>query len=233
MKHSVVIKSNKYGIVVILDSQMDFSDLLEEVAAKFKESGNFFKGAQMAVAFEGRSLSQEQENKLVDTIMENSELNIACIVDQNKDREELFRQSIEERLAEVAPSEDSGQFYRGTLRSGQYLEAESSIIILGDINPGANVVATGNIIVLGSLKGTVYAGGNGDEHAFVVALDMDPMQIRIGDVIARSVDKAERKFRRSKRKSNSTIMEPRIAFVEDSNIYIEAITKDVLKDIPI
>ncbi len=232
MKNPVVIKSNRYGIVIILDKNMPFEELLDAVKDKFKEAGNFFKGTQMAVAFEGRILSFQEEEQIVDVISANSELNIACIIDQNPEKEEMFKQAIEERMAQVVQSsEDGGQFYRGTLRSGQTLEVESSIIILGDVNPGADVIASGNVVVLGSLKGTVYAGGNGDDHCFVVALDMDPIQIKIADVIARCSDDSLRNTRRYKRRNRSKIMQPQIAFVEDHNIYIESITKDILKDI--
>ena len=119
-----------------------------------------------------------------------------------------------------------GQFYKGTLRSGQVFEAESSIVILGDVNPGGRVIAKGNIIVLGSLKGNAFAGGDGNENAFVVALDMDPMQIRIGDVIARSSDSEPRK----KLKVSKTI-QPKIAFVDNGNIYIENLEQSVIDDI--
>lgn len=233
MKNPVVIKSNRYGIVVILDGEMPYDELLKAVEEKFKEAGNFFKDAQMAVAFEGRVLSVQEEEQLVDVISQNSKLDIACIIDQNPEREQLFKETIEEKMAQVVPqtSDDGGQFYRGTLRSGQSLEAENSIIILGDVNPGASVYAAGNVIILGSLKGIVYAGGNGDESCFVVALDMDPMQIRIADVIARCSDETVRNTKRYKRKSKSAVMQPQIAFVENHNIYIESITKDILKDI--
>lgn len=232
MKNSVLIKSNRYGIMVVLDKEKDFDELLLLVEEKFKESGSFFKGSKMAVSFEGRALSVEEERKLVDIISENSEIDIACVIDSNKDKEEMFKQAIEERMTNISASEEEGgQFYRGTLRSGQSLEAGNSIIILGDVNPGATVVATGNVIILGSLKGTVYAGGSGDEKSFVVALDMDPMQIRIGDVIARCSDETVRNVKRYRKKNHSSVMQPQIAFVEDGNIYIESITKNILKDI--
>lgn len=232
MKNSVVIKSNRYGIIVVLDKDKDFDELLEMVSEKFKESGSFFKGSKMAVSFEGRTLSVEEERKMLDAISDNSEIDIACVIDLDKDKEEVFKQAVEERIAQVAPScEEGGQFYRGTLRSGQSLDVGNSIIILGDVNPGATVVSAGNVVVLGSLKGTVYAGGNGDEKSFVVALDMDPMQIRIGDIIARCSDETARNVKRYRRKNNSSIMQPQIAFVEDGSIYIESITKDILKDI--
>ena len=128
---------------------------------------------------------------------------------------------VEDKLEQL--SSTTGQFYKGTLRSGQVLESESSIIILGDVNPGARVIAKGNIVVLGALKGLVYAGANGNQDAFVVALDMIPMQIRIGDVIARSSDGPPAKPAKT--------IDPKIAFVEDGNIYIEKLDKNSLSDI--
>ena len=126
--------------------------------------------------------------------------------------------------AKIAESSaHGGQFYKGTLRSGQVLESESSIIILGDVNPGGKVIAKGNVVVLGSLKGNIFAGANGDEDAFVVALEMDPMQIRIGSVIARCSD--------SVTKAKFIKGEPKIAYVEEGNIYIEKLEKEVLSDI--
>ena len=117
-----------------------------------------------------------------------------------------------------------GRFYKGTLRSGQVLESETSVIILGDVNPGARVISKGNVIVLGSLKGNIFVGAAGNENAFVAALSMEPMQIRIGDVIARCADNAPVKKKKAEDK-------PKIAYVEDGNIYIEPITKEVLNDI--
>ena len=121
------------------------------------------------------------------------------------------------------------QFYKGTLRSGQVLETESSVVILGDVNPGGKVIACGNVIVLGSLRGNIYAGANGNENAFVVALDMDPMQIKIADVIARSSDAPVVIKKRLKSKVKG--VQPKIAYVFEGNIYVEDFAQDVLEDI--
>ena len=66
-------------------------------------------------------------------------------------------------------------------------------MIIGDVNPGAKIIAKGNIVILGSLKGNAYAGAAGDESCFVTALDMDPVQIKIGNVIGRSADRGRGK----------------------------------------
>lgn len=222
-----MLKSNKYGINLILDHSMDFEELLKCILERFKESEVFFKNAKMAISFEGRKLTQEEEFRIVDTITSNTSVNIICILDNDALREELTRQKIERFEEEQAGK--TGEFYRGTLRSGQVLDCESSIIVLGDVNPGAKIISKGSIVVLGALKGTAYAGANGNEQSFVAALEMDPIQIKIGEIIARSADKAPAPKRRI-RKEKITV-EPQVAIVKDGNIYIEPITKGLLNNI--
>ena len=111
----------------------------------------------------------------------------------------------------------------GVVRSGQVIEVSGDILVVGDVNPGARVISKGNVVVLGCLKGLVFAGANGNHDSFVVALEMAPMQIRIGDVIARSSDSVQLK--------PSKTVDPKIAFVDDNNIYIEKLDKNVLSDI--
>ena len=227
MSKPVMLKSNKYGINLILDSSMDFEELLGHILERFKESEGFFKNAKMAISFEGRRLTQEEEFRIVDTITSNTSVNIICILDNDALREELVRQKVERFEEEQAGR--TGEFYRGTLRSGQVLDCESSIIILGDVNPGAKIISKGSIVVLGALKGTAYAGANGNEQSFVAALEMDPLQIKIGEIIARSADKSPAPKRRL-RKEKVTV-EPQVAIVQDGNIYIGPITKGLLNNI--
>lgn len=228
MSKPVVLKSNKYGINLILDSNMDFEELLNCILERFKEAEGFFKNAKMAISFEGRNLTQEEEFRIVETITDNTSVNIICILDNDALKEELIRQKIERFEEEQAGK--TGEFYKGTLRSGQVLDCETSIIVLGDINPGAKVISKGNIVVLGALKGNAYAGANGNEQAFVAALDMDPIQIKIGDVIGRSADKAPLAVKKRGRKQQAAA-EPQVAIVKDGNIYIEPITKGLLNSI--
>ncbi|MCI8494448.1 MAG: septum site-determining protein MinC [Lachnospiraceae bacterium] len=227
MPKPVVLKSNKYGINLILDGDMDFKELLKCILEKFKEAEGFFKDARMAISFEGRELTQEEEFEIVETITDNTSVNIICILENDELKEELIRQKIEHFEEEQAGK--TGEFYKGTLRSGQVLDCESSIIILGDINPGAKVISKGNIVVLGALKGNAYAGANGNEQAFVAALEMEPIQIKIGDVIGRSADKVQNVKKRGKKKPIPA--EPQVAIVKDGNIYIEPITKGLLNNI--
>ncbi len=219
MNNSVIIKGNKYGIIVVLDEVMSFEELKEKIAEKFRDSAKFFDKAQMAISFEGRKLTNDEQREILDIIGTETELHVVCIIDNDQEKEDVFKKTLDEKLMEL--SNTTGQFYKGNLRSGQVLESETSIIVIGDVNPGARVVSKGNIIVLGSLKGTVFAGASGNTNSFVVALDMNPGQIRIADTIARSPDKPIKESMR----------ETKIAFLEDGNIYIEPLSKEVLNDI--
>ena len=224
-KQPVIIKNNKYGLIVILDGDQEFEALQEKVAEKFRASAKFFGETQIALCFQGRKLSQEEEMALVETITGNCRLQVISIVDEDETTEQAMKKAVETQAEREGLMDlQDGRFYKGTLRSGQVLESETSIIILGDVNPGARVISKGNVVVLGAMKGNAFVGAAGNESAFVAALSMDPMQIRIGDVIARSSDKGQ-----AKKKKTEDV--PKIAYVEDGNIYIEPITKDVLNDI--
>ncbi len=217
----VVIKSNKYGLVIHLDEQMDFAELLEAVASKFRNSAGFFKNARMAVAFQGRVLTKDQENRLVEAIVSNSEIEIICIVDERPEEEAYYEQAM--RLAEEKEHQ-GGLFYRGNLRGGQTLELENSVVILGDVHPGASVISKGNVVVLGACRGNVYAGASGSRECFVAALVMKPIQIRIADKIARSAI--------TKRSDTAEYaLDPKIAYVKEDHIYVKNLVHSTLKEI--
>ena len=128
-KAPVVIKGNKSGIRIVLDDALPFPEILEEVEKKFKESSDFLGEAQVAVSFDGRKLTEEQEAILLECIKENSKLQVVCLIDEDKQREELFNQTLNEKL--MAMNANSGQFFKGNLRSGQVMEFETSVVILG------------------------------------------------------------------------------------------------------
>ncbi len=223
MSQPVVLKSNPHGINLILDPDMPFTELKKEILKKFEESDRFFKNAKIGLSFEGRVLSQEQEYEILDLIEKNTSIQVVCIIENDERIDAYYAEKI--KSFEDAQAGRTGEFYKGTLRSGQVIECESSIVILGDVNPGAKIIARGNIVILGSLKGNAYAGAAGDESAFVAALDMDPVQIRIGDAIGRSADKGPLSAIKNRKK----VMEPQIAVVSEDGILIEPITKGLFK----
>ena len=88
---------------------------------------------------------------------------------------------------------ETGLVARRTLRSGQQLRHPGSIVVIGDVNPGAEVVAGGDVVVWGRLRGTVHAGATGNATALVCALDLAPTQLRIAQYVARSPEGRRRK----------------------------------------
>jgi septum site-determining protein MinC len=222
MENPVVIKANNFGLLVVLDPDLEFEELKKAVAGKFGESRKFFGDAEMALAFSGRKLSDKEEDEILSTILSNVDFKIACIVDNDPIKEKEFKQKLDllERINDISQA----KIYKGSFRSGQMMNFETGVVILGDINPGAKVISNGSIIVLGSLRGEAEAGMNGNEDAFIIALDMHPLQARIGGKIARSPD-GSRMIGKN--------YAPQVAFVENDAIYVDDLDKKVLSSLRI
>ena len=172
MRNAVVIKSSKAGMTVILDPELPFDELLDAIGKKFSESARFWGSVQMTLTLEGRDLTAAQEFAIVDTITKNSQIEVLCLLDTDAERIERCEKALNDKLMEL--NSQTGQFYRGTLKRGDCLESEASIVIIGNVDHGARVTAKGNVIVLGELKGTVTAGVSGNPQAVVMALDIGP-----------------------------------------------------------
>ena len=220
VKNSVILKSFSSGISVIMDENIPFEELLENVAAKFKETDSFFKNASVAISLEGRVLNEQEERKILDVITQNSRLNVLCLMGKDEEKNIKFL-GIQNNLT-FQKDENCGQFYRGTLKDGQSIETENSIVILGDVLEGCSVYSTKDIVVLGSLKGEAYAGAAGNNNHFVVALEMEPKKLRIGDLKYKSQKTSKWGFK--------TKNVPKIAYSYNNQIVVEPITKDLLEN---
>ena len=237
MSNEVVIKSNRSGLRLILDNETPFPELLKIIGEEFRQRESFFKNASMAISFEGKELSVEEEKKIMDVITENSSIQIVCIMDKDSDMEERMRLQAEavrdyvlqENLAVLESMGGPADFYTGNLRSGQVLESPSSITLIGDVNPGAKIISQGNIVVLGSLRGNAFAGAAGDSSCFIFSLDMSPLQLQIGEYIAKSPDREKRGRRLLKKEKNTaSSYTPQVAVIREGNICIEPMTKGCL-----
>ena len=204
MSELVTIKSSHSGIELRLNANLPFPDLLKAVEEKFRQSADFFKNAKMAVSFSGRTLSISEEEQLIQVITQTTNLEIICIIDHDERKELIYKRAVAQCLSEREKSD--GQFYRGTLKRRQLLESEASIVILGDVEFGAKVVAKGNIIILGTLYGSVHAG------AFIIALSMQPQRLVIGDIEAK---------RQLIYQDSLSINGPQIAVVDGKRIYLD------------
>ena len=217
MRNAVVIKSSKAGMTVILDPELPFDELLDAIGKKFSESARFWGSVQMTLTLEGRDLTAAQEFAIVDTITKNSQIEVLCLLDTDAERIERCEKALNDKLMEL--NSQTGQFYLGTLKRGDCLESEASIVIIGNVDHGARVTANGNVIVLGELKGTVTAGVSGNPQAVVMALDMAPLQIRIGDMSSPFNERNKRLGRG-----------PMIALPEDGAIVMRSLKKSFLNN---
>lgn len=216
---SVTFKGSVNGLTIILKQEDDFETLLNQVERKIASAGKFFKGASLAVKYRGKKLSEEEEKRIFELMVNKSGAEIKGI------EEDLEEPAREPENSQVQPlykmrmsnfffkgiDEGITKFYKGTVRSGQLINFEGNLVVIGDVNPGGEIIATGNVIVMGSLRGIVHAGSDGNKEAVVVAFNLQPTQLRIADVITRSPDE----------KGNKGVMIPEMAFVRDDMVYIE------------
>lgn len=219
MKDAVLIKSFQNGITLLLNEEAPFEEVIEEISGKFSEARTFFGSATMALSIEGRKLTEAEEIRIIDAIRKNSFLNILCIVGHDEETNKNFikaLQHVEKRLT----GGDEGQFYKGSLKNRDVLETENSIIILGDVNPACAVISSKNIIILGGLYGEAYAGGNGQENSYIVALEMEPERLKIGDFKYKPTKQSKWGIRPK--------VQPKIAYVKNEKIVMEPLTKDLL-----
>lgn len=215
----IIMKSFPNGISLHMDKNAPWEDLISEIASKFSNARAFFKDSKVALSLEGRKLSSDEEKEIVQVITDNSDLQIICLIGRN----EVTNKGIIKALkrVETEKEEYNGRFHKGSLRNGQTLETEGSIVIVGNVEKGARVVASKDIIIIGSLLGEAYAGASGNDSCFVVALKFEPQRCKIADLVYRSKDKSI--F------SNKNKLIPQIARIKKGEILLENITKELLE----
>jgi len=189
----IAIKGTLKCLVIHIDTQFDFSDVKTALKKHLSDSNGFFKGAKFKFHPSNDTLTPEQYKDLeqvcleydLTPIIETEDTTIEIIKDSNVAESKLPEEEHKNFLG-LSDTELNQQshFISKSLRNGEKLTFKGNLILLGDINPGSEIVATGNIIVMGSVKGVVHAGAEGDLGSFIVASILDPMQIRIGNLIA-------------------------------------------------
>lgn len=220
MEENVVsFKATVNGLILILREEDDFKTIYENVETKIASSGRFFKGASIGVKYRGRKLSAEEEASISALLSSKTGAEIKNFEEDTELPEKLPSQERAQprekprmrMLYFKGLEEGMTKFYKGTVRSGKLVSFEGNVVVIGDVNPGGEIIATGNVVVMGSLRGIVHAGADGNKEAVIAALNLQPTQLRIADVITRSPDM----------KSGRAQMIPEMAFVKDDMVYIE------------
>lgn len=184
MRNCVNINLKKNEIVIKLNEEAEQAEIIVALTKKLTELKKLYKDDKTPILVTGKIL----KNKEIDEIQEliKSKIDVEIDFDMPKS---LGLHSIKKTFEkEIATSET--KFHRGSLRSGQKIEAEGSLVIIGDVNSGAEVIASDNIVVLGALRGLAHAGAKGNKQAIIAAGLVDTVQIRIANVV-KEIDRDE------------------------------------------
>ncbi|MGC4042545.1 MAG: septum site-determining protein MinC [Armatimonas sp.] len=226
----VEIKGWRNGLLIVVPPESPWDSLTTTLAARLDEANarSFWKGSQAVLDFGSRIVTQDRLTELVDRLKEEYGLVPTAVVST----EEVTRRVADklvlttyETLPAIQKPGQSAEVSRAplveavgnnaryvvqTVRSGQRIEHDGHLAIIGDVNPGGEVLAAGDIVIFGNLRGLAHAGCYGDETARIVALALKPPQLRIATKIARAPDteKGNRELR------------PEVARIEDGEIQV-------------
>ena len=201
----IIIKGNKEGLnaIINIDKFGNFEEMLDALIEKLSKGKKFYKGSTLCITTKLSSLTEKDVESLKVVLFE--EIGIKDIVFEDKD----VKDKESESKIFNGVYEGRTKFIRKTVRGGQCVDFQGNIVIIGDVNSGAEVYAGGNIIVLGSIKGNVYAGVGGNRKAIIAAFALQPEILKIGDIITISPDDFEKpKY-------------PEVAKVKDDAIIVE------------
>ncbi len=190
----IQIKGLRDGLLVSLDDA-SWEEQRSALLLQVDTQPAFFHGARLALDVASQVLHVNELVELRDQLSERGIALWAVISESpttehtaqllglatriSKPRPEETRQ-----FAVENPGEDSALFINRTLRSGTRIEYAGHVVVLGDVNPGAEIVAEGNVIVWGRVRGMIHAGSKGNRKAMICALDLSPTQLRIADEVS-------------------------------------------------
>ena len=220
MQGYIAIKGTRNGLLLTLEPETPFSDLLSALADRLAEAPSFFRGASLAVDTSRRMLRVSERIQL-ENLLAHYQMSVTPLEQLTAPRQENIVEAISSQgtgtgggtpvttrpLSEDVPSTQSTSsaqtiqrdaresidtlFLRRTVRSGQAIHHASTIVVLGDVNPGAEIVAGGDIIVWGVLRGMVHAGYPDNDSACICALQLAPVQLRIAHLLSRPPEGAD------------------------------------------
>ncbi len=201
MRDLVSIKGGKEGLRVQLDEQADWQAVLRALRTHLEQGGNtFFAGARLQIDVGDRELDEPQLTEILGLMAQHGvqpeALAATTRTSRNAARAAGLRARVgipEEAAAPPILPESEAMLISRTVRSGQVVRHQGHITLVGDLNPGAEIIAGGSVVVWGRLRGMVHAGALGDGNAVICALELRPTQLRIGNLIARTPEETDRR----------------------------------------
>lgn len=179
-KQHVTIKGTKDGLTIVINDSCSLNEVIDELKRIIPKRSPQQKDPHVSVIVQlgNRYVTEEEKKQLIEIIQEDDQFRVQSFESHVISKEEALRWK---EKSEV-------KVFNKIVRSGQVLEVTGDLLLIGDVNPGGTVQATGNIYILGSLYGIAHAGIEGDRHAVIVASYMKPSQLRIADCISRAPD---------------------------------------------
>ena len=178
------IKGSRDGLVVTISDAARFAEVLTALEEQLIASESFFQGSTVKLLVRQGTLSPSQLDQ-IERIITRYGMNL----DRQPPSWGLTAAAREAPVpAARSEVEHNTLLVKRTIRSGQRLHYDGNVVVMGDVNPGAEVVCTGDILVLGSLRGVAHAGAEGKTDAIVFAFRLEPTQLRIAHVISRAPD---------------------------------------------
>lgn len=214
----IQIKGINEGLLVTLNTD-EWEVFVRQLLSQLDEKAGFFKDAKVILDAGSSVIHAADLGSLRDKLSERG-LALTTVLGFSPTTEitakmlgmttqlpKIKSDRVKKPLAVQMDSED-GLFIQRTLRSGFHIDHDGHVIVLGDVNPGAEIIATGCIIIWGKLKGVACAGSKGDAQAVICALEMAPSRLKIGDIIADSS--------LAKKRNNA-----QTAYIKDQQIHIK------------
>ncbi|MCR5175269.1 MAG: septum site-determining protein MinC [Anaerovibrio sp.] len=207
-KDLITIKGGKDGFRLLVDSSASMEQIEAEIKKKLEANPGFFPEGtkfELEVADLDRSVK-----KGIDQLLSQHGLGIEKSGKKAQPRYTGARENHPRPVAQEQPVVQEMMVINHTIRGGEEISSKSSVLICGNVNPGAQIIAGGSIDIRGTCRGTVHAGAWGDTNAVIIADRLMPTQIRIANLIARSPDNMEKNdfAERAYIKDGKIIIEP-------------------------
>ena len=185
MKSILLVNMKKNEIVIKINEESTYKEILEALEKKMVVLKKLYKEAKNPIRVTGKFLKDKEIEEFKDIIRK--ELKVEVFFDNINTLglsgiKKVYEQNVEN---------SETYFLKGGIRSGQRIETEGSIVILGDVNSGAEVIAGENIVVLGDLRGLAHAGAKGNKKAIIASHNIEAPQLRIANIL-KEMEKEEK-----------------------------------------
>lgn len=187
MLNNIRIKQTTNEIILNINVQANNTKIVQELQEKLPKLKDFYKNSNVPIRVTGKLFTESERNVIKKMII--SEIDVEVKFDDVSD---LLGLHAIKKTFEVETSVSETKYVYNSIRSGNREEYPGSIVVCGDVNSGAEIVAGGNITILGTLRGVAHAGANGNTKAIISANIIETTQIRISNLVKEITEKEER-----------------------------------------